>query len=112
MNMNGIIAGLIAALKVPKMAWNVLKHGDDGADKRTDQDVQDFIDNVYELKQDLEKMCKSNPSYPLCKQYFSGYYDRLIGDNKPTLDKTMVGKTIPKKDLEKNTVKLNWKKIS
>jgi len=110
MNMNGILAGLVAALKAPSLAWNILKHGGLEADKRSDEDIKAFIDNIKELKKNLEDICKNDPTFNLCEKYFSGYYDKYL-PTEPKLDKTMVGKTIPKKDLKKNTVDVKWTKI-
>lgn len=105
MNLIGIIAGIIAALKMPSMMWNAAKHGEEESPARTKEDIKKFIDNIDGMREDLEFICKRQPEWPPCKEYFAGAYSTAKwGTNQPKLD-PMYTQKLKDKDLPKNIVK-------
>lgn len=102
-----VIAGILAAIKLPAIMWNTFKNGGFETDEAAVEDAKEFSKKLDSLRTRLEVICKRDPEFSLCADFFNGAYDYdKWGEKAPVkLDKTLDQRTFSKKNTPSNVAK-------
>ena len=104
-NLNeNILASILMFLKQPILSWVAYKNGifDGKADPEADQTAFEYLKIMEKQRNLLDKLCKSDSTFPPCKDYKLGKYNDSPEDQwSPGLKKLMAADKKRNKSIRK-----------